>query len=244
MAIQNDPALKNVSFEPRILAIGDIHGCSRALESLLRAVDPMEGDVIITLGDYIDRGSDSSGVINRLIQLSASRHLIPLRGNHEEMMMDSRRGPELVQVWRRCGGNDALRSYGIADQSPDLTQVPSAHWDFLDHTCCDIYRTDEHFFVHGGVDAELPLDQQSPGALHWTTFPPRRPHVSKKTMICGHTPQMSGIPGSLPHAICLDTGAGHGGWLTCLDVLSGHLWQSNERGDMRESVLMAPRRRW
>jgi len=80
--------------------------------------------------------------------------------------------------------------------------------------------------------------------LRWTTFPPRRPHVSKKIMICGHTPQPSGIPGSLPHAICIDTGAGHGGWLTCLDVGSGHLLQTNESGEVRESMLMGPRRRW
>ena len=204
----------------------------------------MEGDVIVTLGDYIDRGGDSSGVIERLIQLSTTNHLVPLRGNHEEMVMDARRGPELLQIWQRCGGNEALRSYGIAKESPDLMQVPSAHWEFLDHNCRDIYQTADHFFVHGGVDAELPLDRQSPGFLHWTTFPPRRPHVSRKTMICGHTPQPSGTPGSLPHAICLDTGAGHGGWLTCLDVGSGQLWQSNERGEVRESVLMAPRRRW
>jgi serine/threonine protein phosphatase 1 len=231
-------------FEHRILGIGDIHGGSRAFDALLCAVAPMENDVIITLGDYIDRGGDSSGVIDRLIRLSTSHHLIPLRGNHEEMMMDARRGPELLQIWQRCGGNDALRSYGIAEPSPDLTQVPSAHWEFLDHTCRDMYQTADHFFVHGGVDAELPLDRQSPGVLHWTTFPPRRPHVSKKTMVCGHTPQPSGFPKSIPHAICLDTGAGHGGWLTCLDVDSGQLWQANERGEVRESVLMAPRRRW
>jgi len=113
-----------VSIEHRVLAIGDIHGCSRALDALLRAVDPTKDDVIILLGDYIDRGSDSSGVIDQLIQLSTSHHLIPLRGNHEEMMMDARRGPELLQFWQRCGGNDALRSYGIAEESPDLNQVP------------------------------------------------------------------------------------------------------------------------
>lgn len=210
----------------------------------MRAVDPSEDDVIITLGDYVDRGSDSAGVIDRLIRLSTKHYLIPLRGNHEEMMMDARRGPDLLQIWQRCGGDEALRSYGIAEGVPNLMRVPTEHWEFLDRTCRDVYQTADHFFVHGGVDAELPLDQQSPGVLHWTNFPPRRPHVSRKTMICGHTPQPFGIPASLPHAICLDTGAGHGGWLSCLDVDSGHLWQSNESGEVRESVLMAPRRRW
>jgi len=233
-----------MSSDPRTLAIGDIHGNSRALDALLRAAAPTKDDIIITPGDYIDRGSDSSGVIDRLIQLSTAHHLIPLRGNHEEMMMDARHSPELLHLWLQCGGHDALRSYGIPEVSPDLTKIPSAHWEFLDQTCREFHQTADHFFVHGGVDPKLPLDQQSPRVLHWTTFPPSRPHVSKKTMICGHTPQPSGIPGSLPHAICLDTGAGLGGWLTCLDVDSSQLWQSNELGKVRESILRAPRRRW
>lgn len=229
----------------RILAIGDVHGCSRALDALLLAVAPTADDVVVTLGDYVDRGPDSAGVIDRLIRLATTCHLVPLRGNHEEMMMDARRSPELLSLWQACGGKTALASYGSGGgDAPSLASVPDAHWAFLDRACRDLYQTVDHFFVHGGVDTALPLDQQSPHVLRWEKFPPPRPHVSGKTMICGHTPQKSGTAGSLPHAICLDTGAGYGGWLTCLNVGSGHVWQSNERGEIRETVLKAPRRRW
>lgn len=73
----------------RILAIGDIHGCSIALDSLLAAVVPQPEDKIITLGDYVDRGPDTKGVIDRLIALHATGQLIPLRGNHEQIMLNN-----------------------------------------------------------------------------------------------------------------------------------------------------------
>ena len=85
---------------PRTLAIGDIHGCSRALDALLSAVSPATDELIITLGDYVDRGLDSAGVIDRLIQLDRTHRLIALRGNHEEMMMDAQRDPELLGFWQ------------------------------------------------------------------------------------------------------------------------------------------------
>ena len=159
--------------------------------------------------------------------------------------MDARRGAEFLELWRRCGGDSALISYAPEEDGPGLSVVPSSHWEFLDWTCVDWYETGTHFFVHGGVDAELPIGGQSTGVLRWKKFPPERGHVSGKVMVCGHTPQRSGVPGSLPHAVCIDTGvAGRGGWLTCLEVGSGLVWQANERGETRESVLGAPRRRW
>jgi serine/threonine protein phosphatase 1 len=230
----------------RILAIGDIHGCARALDALLRAVAPTADDLIITLGDYVDRGPDSARVIERLIRFSTTHQLIPLRGNHEEMMMEARDSSEALEFWESCGGRTALDSYadGGSGEALSLASVPDAHWAFLDDQCRDYYQTNDHFFVHGGVDATLPLDKQAPFILHWEKYPPPRPHISGKTMICGHTPQAGSIPGSLPHAICLDTGAGFGGWLTCLEVATGQVWQSNQRGEIRETVLKAPRRRW
>ena len=228
----------------RTLAIGDIHGCSRALDALLTAVGPNEEDVIITLGDYVDRGLDSLGVIDRLIKLSETHQLIALRGNHEEMMMDARRGAGEFAFWQACGGDSALISYDPAEDSPTLTSIPQAHWDFLDRRCRDFHETETHIFVHGGVDGSLPLEEQPPHILRWQVFPPPGPHVSGKTMICGHTPQQSGVPHVLPHAVCIDTNACNGGWLTCLDVRSGRYWQANERGAVRDSVLPAPRRRW
>jgi len=70
---------------PRTIAIGDIHGCSAALDALLEAFQPSSEDTIVTLGDYINRGPDSRGVIDKLIELKDRCRLVPLRGNHEEM---------------------------------------------------------------------------------------------------------------------------------------------------------------
>src|SRR5580704_11284012 len=75
----------------RILAIGDIHGCSGALDVLLKAVQPQPDDLLITLGDYVDRGPDSAGVVQRLLQLRETRRVVSLRGNHELMMLAARR---------------------------------------------------------------------------------------------------------------------------------------------------------
>jgi serine/threonine protein phosphatase 1 len=228
----------------RILAIGDIHGCSRAFDAVLAAAAPAADDLIITLGDYIDRGLDSAGVIDRLIQLDRSHRLVALRGNHEEMMLDARKNEQSLEFWKRVGGDTALISYAPSEDSPGLEHVPQAHWDFLEKTCRDIHELPDSFFVHGGVDENLPLDQQPPNVLRWKTFPQARPHVSGKRMICGHTPQKSFVPATLPHAICIDTAAGHGGWLTCLEVATGRFWQATERGEVREAALAMPRRKW
>lgn len=93
--------------QPRVIAIGDVHGSAAALDALLTALAPAADDVVITLGDYVDRGVDSAGVIERLIGLSAACQLVPLRGNHEEMMMDAR-VPRLRP--RRIGPQSAARS--------------------------------------------------------------------------------------------------------------------------------------
>src|SRR6185503_6273324 len=114
----------------RTFVIGDIHGCSRALDSLWAAVAPTPDDLVVTLGDYVDRGLDSAGVLDRLIRLSQTHRLIPLRGNHEEMMMDARRNPHLLELWKRCGGDTALISYAPEEDSPGLESIPEAHWDF------------------------------------------------------------------------------------------------------------------
>ncbi len=88
----------------RILAIGDIHGCSVALDALLAVVQPQADDLLITIGDYVDRGPDSSGVIQRLLKLQKTHNLVALRGNHEVMMLAARGGPEELAEWLECGG--------------------------------------------------------------------------------------------------------------------------------------------
>src|SRR5690242_9506638 len=97
----------------RILAIGDIHGCLTALDTLLDAVAPEPDDQIIALGDYVDRGPDSRGVLDRLIALYAGGRVVPLRGNHDVMMMEARKGRDLG--WLLVGGKQTLLSYGFTD---------------------------------------------------------------------------------------------------------------------------------
>ena len=89
------------SMPGRTIAIGDIHGCSTALAALLQAIDPQPDDTIITLGDYVDRGIDSKGVLDQLIALADRCRLVPLLGNHDEMMLHARDGRGDFQFWLR-----------------------------------------------------------------------------------------------------------------------------------------------
>src|SRR5262245_30617181 len=98
----------------RFLAIGDIHGCSRALATLLQTVSPQPEDVVITLGDYVDRGPDSMGVIDTLLALRRRCKLIGLRGDNEQMMLKARDG-ESVRDWLECGGDDTPCCHFLLD---------------------------------------------------------------------------------------------------------------------------------
>jgi len=222
----------------RTLVIGDIHGCLRALNQLLDAVHPSADDLIITLGDYVDRGPDSRGVIDRLIKLSTTHRLIALRGNHDELMLgaldqNGHRG------WCMMGGEATLRSYapGIASPILALRHVPAQHWQFLNHYCRDWHETASHIFVHGYVDPAVPMSQQELTTLRWKRFNDAQPHISSKTIICGHTAQREGVPLDLGYAICIDTHIYGGGWLTCLETETGRYWQANQAGQVRMAKL-------
>jgi serine/threonine protein phosphatase 1 len=88
----------------RIIAIADIHGCSDALASVLRSMEPQPDDTIITLGDYVDKGHDSKGVLDMLIELSARCRLVPILGNHEEQMLRARDDKAEFKWWMEFGG--------------------------------------------------------------------------------------------------------------------------------------------
>ena len=97
---------------PRTIAIGDIHGCSIALTALIDAIVPQSDDTVVTLGDYVDRGIDSMGVLDQLIELGSRCNLVPILGNHDQMMLHARDGKSDFQFWLNCGGDSALDSYG------------------------------------------------------------------------------------------------------------------------------------
>jgi serine/threonine protein phosphatase 1 len=221
----------------RCLAIGDIHGCAKAFERLLSAVAPRDDDQIVTLGDYVNRGPDSCAVMERLLRLHRSGRLIALRGNHEQMMLEARDDDEKLKRFQANGGHQTLLSYSVLGDAGSLADVPDDHWDFIENICRDSYEIDTHFFVHANAYADYPLSEQPAFMLRWEPFDNPPAHESGKVMVCGHTSQKSGEPKNLGHAICIDTYAHGGGWLTCLDVRSGRLWQSNELGDLREGSI-------
>jgi serine/threonine protein phosphatase 1 len=223
----------------RTIAIGDIHGCATALTALLDAIGPRRGDTLVPLGDYIDRGPDSRGVLDLLIPLAGRCTLVPLLGNHEEMLLAARSDREALRSWLSCGGAAALRSYGWAPGGPrralaDL--IPARHWRFL-AGCRPFHETATHLFVHAGYLPELPLDRQPGVALRWrvTDAQTARPHRSGKVAVVGHTPQRSGEVLDLGFLVCIDTNCHRGGWLTALEVETGRLWQANGRGQLRQT---------
>lgn len=216
----------------RTIAIGDIHGCGRALQALLERIRPTADDTIVLLGDYVDRGPDSRGVLDRLVALVRECQVVPLLGNHEIMLRDSLRNRDTFEFWQQCGGQETLASY-----DGSLDNLPTEHHVFLQNLL-PYHETDTHLFVHANYDPDLDLAETPPHLLYWEHVGPRvpRPHHSGKTAIVGHTPQASGRILDLGHLVCLDTYCFGGGWLTALDVHSGLHWQARETGTCREGT--------
>jgi serine/threonine protein phosphatase 1 len=150
------------------------------------------------------------------------------------MMLTAQAGFER-HMWLACGGDETLESYGVVRGSlPDLDPVPEAHYHFMAVRCRSWYETDTHIFVHANLHADLELADQPAYMLLWERLDGPVRHFSGKTMICGHTRQVSGLPWHLGTTICIDTGAHTRlGWLTCLDVKTGHAWQANQLGKVR-----------
>lgn len=217
----------------RTLAIGDIHGCSTALRTVLDAVQPGAEDILVTVGDYVDRGPDSRGVIDTLLSLEKTTQLIPLTGNHEILFLDAMFERLNLGAWESIGGLQTLQSY-CGDKPLSWNHIPESHIEFISQKCRRLYETETHIFVHANLNAMLPLNEQSDDWLFWTRFSDSHPHFSGKTMVCGHTAQQTGIPALRAGGICLDTWVyNSSGWLTCLDVGTGEFLQANERGETR-----------
>lgn len=224
----------------RTLAIGDIHGCIQALDTLIEQVNPQAHDLVVTLGDYVDRGPDSKAVLDRMVALGERCRHVALKGNHEVMMLGACEDSEQFAEWLQCGGRQTLGAYRAnEDWRTFADTVPESHWQFIRGECAPYHETSTHFFVHANAAPDLPLADQPDYLLYWESLEAAmwRPHESCKTMICGHTPQRSGRPLVLDGAICIDTWVYGGGWLTCLDVELDAYWQANERGETRMGNL-------
>ncbi len=153
----------------RQLAIGDIHGCLTALQVLDQELAFGDGDTVVTLGDYVDRGPDSRGVIDFLLDIRKRCRLVALRGNHEIMMMRARDDRSSLLNWIACGGDTTLDSYGAAG----FQDVPEFHWEFMADTIR--YHIAEHdFFVHA-IKVETSVARRPPRRTRRAELPHRAP---------------------------------------------------------------------
>lgn len=218
----------------RTIAIGDIHGCASALRTLIAEIAPTPSDTLVTLGDYMDRGPDSRGVLDALIELKHRCHLVPLLGNHEQMLFSARASQMMCKQWLRFGGDATLRSFGPLG----LSALTPAHMTFLE-SCRMHFETATHLFVHANYNPTSPIGQQDEDtalSLSLNEFVPG-PHISGKTVIVGHTAQESGEILDLGYLMCLDTNCAGGGYLTAMDVASGQMWRARETQLQRCSLL-------
>jgi serine/threonine protein phosphatase 1 len=222
----------------RLFAIGDIHGASVALKALVEAIAPQAEDTVVVLGDVIDCGPDSRGVLDQLIALSTRCHLVALRSNHEEMLLNTLESRSEFRYWFKLGGEQTLRSYSSAIL-PGLEAIPQKHLRFI-RGCRPYHETETHIFVHATYDPDQPMDRQSDRSLRWESVRPERmrPHFSGKVVIAGHTSQKGGAILDLGFFKILDTDAYAGGSLTALEVHTDEIVQANQQGEARSIKLV------
>lgn len=214
---------------PRTIAIGDIHGCVRAMRAIIEAIQPAAEDTLVLLGDYVDRGPDSRGVLDLVLELEGRCQVQPLLGNHEWMLLDAVQNPQVIGYWLECGGDATVRSY-----DGKLSNIPAEHLAFM-RRCKRYFEMPSHFFVHANYAADISLDEQPDSLLFWEHlhFHVPAPHENGKRAIVGHTSQKSGEILDLGHVVCIDTYCHGGGWLTAMDVATGELFQTNREGRLR-----------
>jgi serine/threonine protein phosphatase 1 len=218
----------------RVIAIGDIHGCATALRALVAAIRPAPEDTLIPLGDCVDRGLESRQVIEELLRLRDKCRLVPLLGNHEEMMLNYLDGRPQPDDWLEFGGAATVESY--RDGSGKLHSPPAEHIDFI-RSWVDCFQTETNFFVHGGYEPERPLTEQHWQTMRWNSLKMGipGPHISGKKAVVGHTSLKNGEILDLGHLVCIDTYCWGGGWLTALEAATGQVWQADRQGRMRSS---------
>lgn len=214
----------------RLLAISDIHGDLQALDALLQAVGVTENDMLVTLGDYVDRGHFTAQVIDRLIALHKGENVFSLRGNHDQWMIDARQSKADLEFWLTIAGSATLASY----EEETIDAVPDTHWGFLVDTCVDIVETEEFIFVHGHLEHDVPLELQSADTIQMLQFHNARAHVSGKKVVCGHASTKSGQPEDLGHTIAAETKR----WINCIDVRSGQIWRADSSGQTDQTIIL------
>jgi serine/threonine protein phosphatase 1 len=220
------PAPASLPPGQRVYAVGDVHGCLDRLVALHELIGtdlterPTESAVLVHLGDYVDRGPDSAGVVARLANGEAlpGTLTVNLMGNHEHMMLAAlvSSDAETTELWLANGGADSLLSWGVPRSAqprewPNYLPIP--HLLFLrDLAVC--HEAGGYLFVHAGIRPGIPLERQSRHDLMWI----REPFLSSQVtfgpvVVHGHTPRQEPVVRS--NRIGIDTGAVMGGVLTC-----------------------------
>lgn len=213
----------------RVYAIGDIHGRRDLLDRLLETIakdctDAPERRVLVTLGDYIDRGPDSRGVVERLANLHTEHPfddfaLCFLKGNHEQLMEQFIDGENDGRLWMNCGGGETLNSYGAKYTAQSIAKrLPKQHRQFFSNMVL-MSREGDYAFAHAGVRPGVGLAKQTPEDMLWI----RARFLNATTdfgavIVHGHTPV--DVPDVLDNRIGIDTRAWASGTLTAL-VLEG-----------------------
>jgi serine/threonine protein phosphatase 1 len=212
--------------------IGDIHGNERELRYLIDGLPLSHGDRLVFLGDYIDRGPNSRGVVSYLVELPkqlSSIEFIFLKGNHEDMFLSFLGiGGHHGDMFLINGGKATVSSYGIQSEKPSpqevLSILPDEHRKFY-LALLRYYVMDRFLCVHAGIDPEKALEGQSEEELLWIRNKfIYASHRLPYTILFGHTPQQT-VYYDLPYKVGLDTGLVYGNMLTCLDVDEKVLYQ-------------------
>jgi serine/threonine protein phosphatase 1 len=210
----------------RVYAIGDVHGCADKLASVHAQIKedclsrPAPSVVVVHLGDYIDRGPDSAGVVEMLASGPPvdGAEAVNLMGNHERCMLDALAGQQAARTdWLFNGGSDALRSWGIDPRAPTeewREAIPARHLALLEGLAVS-HRIGGYLFAHAGVRPGISLDAQAPADL----ISIRQIFLTSEAdfgavVVHGHTPTRG--PVVKANRIGIDTGAVYGRELTCV----------------------------
>ena len=236
---------KNDTPYKRILAIGDCHGCYDKLMSLWGKISVREDDLVIFLGDYIDRGDKVAETLMWIMEQSKKKNRIFLRGNHEQMMLNAfcKKNKEDQLDWIDSGGKVTLEALNelnakkICSISKVINFVKSLPLSYLIEI-----NGRKYFFCHAGIDINLPLKEQKSKALLWSREKFFNNYKGKAVIISGHSPvqyyfdsfQPIKVPGR--NVILTDTGSSDDkGTISCVDVITGQFWQSDS-GIMSQTI--------
>lgn len=248
-----DSALPTIPAGQRVYAIGDVHGRLDLFEALIEAVEYDDSEAgtaattIILLGDLVDRGPDSAGVVRRARHWQMKRDVRILCGNHEEMFLKSFENADMMRHFMRHGGKETILSYGVERKALGACSVEDAQ-ELMVRTVPpeerayissfeNIITIGDYIFVHAGIDPELPIDAQRVQDLRWI----REPFLSHSepydaVVVHGHT--IRDDPEDKGNRIGIDTGAYASGKLTAL-VLEGSRRRYIEAVQAKDGTITA-----